>query len=148
MKMIEIKAAVTERLASKYPTIEIMDYEISLSDSKPCFYVQIIPLSIINQGVNYDLKNFTVKIHYIPLDETNEEYYLMSDNLSRIFRMYLAVLDRKLSIKQNDTKNIANILYFSFDLSFIDPFIPESDENGYEVEGELMQDLNLSQGEI
>lgn len=141
MTLTDIKKAVLAKLKAKFPTHKLYGEEIKQGFTRPCFFIEIVPISTNNLDELYDQKRISVKVHYFSPNETNEENYSMSDELNKVFRLYLPVQDRNLHILSTDSTIVDSVLIFSFDLNFIDAI----EDDGQDVY-EYMQELNLSTG--
>lgn len=135
----DIKKAVVSQLVAKFPTgYKIYDEQVPAKFTKPCFFIEIVPILKTNMGANYDHKVITVKVHFFPQEDKLAPINAMVDTLGDVFRSILPVLDRKLHIISTSSRIIDYVLYFSFDLDFIDTYI---DPNA--VQYDYMQNLQI-----
>jgi len=138
MKLTDIKTAIVARLRSQIPGVNIPAMEIKQGFKKPAFFVEIVPISKVNQSPGQFTRSVTVIIHYFSVNETHIENLEMQDQLEAAFDMTLTVGDRQLTIEQTDGEIVDKVLHFKMDLTYSD--------SREEAPGELMQNLNLKEG--
>lgn len=138
MKITDIDDAIFTRLEANFPTMKLYGDEVKKGFVRPSFYVETIP--VINSMYNTDSneKVIMIKIHYFSEDETNIENYNMADELAKVFRSHLPVLNLNLHILNVRTNIQDMVLYFTFDLIFFDSFDEEN-----QVEPEKMQEIHV-----
>ena len=122
-----IKAAITAKLKTKYPTCKVHFDNVEKSDA-PYFYVEFTTSIHTTVDDIYSDRTIQVDVTYVhPKD--------------LMFRPCLQVGDRYITILSAETTMVDDVLHYIFDLQFTDAWTDE--EVGY-IRGELMQTLGLS----
>lgn len=135
MKLADIKTAIVARLQSQIPGVNIPAMEVKQGFKKPAFFVEIVPISKVNQSPGQFTRSVTVIIHYFSVNETHIENLEMQDQLEEAFDLILTVGDRWLIIDHIESEIVDKVLHFKMDLTYTD--------SRDEEPGEFMQNLNL-----
>lgn len=140
-----IKAAITAKLKTKYPTCKVHFDNVEKSDA-PYFYVEFTTSIHTTVDDTYSDRTIQVDVTYVhPKDAKGRvdrsAVFDVGDALDLMFRPYLQVGDRYITILSAETTMLDDVLHYIFDLQFTDAWTDE--EVGY-IRGELMQTLSLT----
>lgn len=123
--MLGIKEAVVSILKSNNPGINgPYGSEIKKGFIRPCFFVQIMPISSEIATKNYSENVVTVEIMYFSSGGTDLENVKMHDTLSSLFSVPLIIGDRKILPRNirsevvDDNAMGYNSMSFKFDLNY------------------------------
>ena len=118
MTTVDIRNAAAQKLSTGFPEFsqyfDVMPHDFS----KPCFLVQINPVSKINESSFQFTKTVSVNIKYYPEEGAGIGLLEMQDQLEELFDMVLQVGDRTLGIDGTKGEIIEKLLHFNFELSF------------------------------
>lgn len=145
MKIDDIKKAILKKLHDNFPTYKLYGEEVPQGFKKPCFFVEILPVSFNNSSKYHIEKSINIDIHYFSENGTNAENFEMIDKLNEIFNIALEVNDRVFTINEINTTIVDTVLHFSFDINFTDA-LDETKVYDYQ-EYEKMQELNYKEVE-
>lgn len=137
-----IKAAVTDKLKTKYPNCKVHFDNVEKSDA-PYFYVEFTTSIHTTLDEVYHDRTIQVDVTYIhPKDAKGRvnrtDVFDVADALDLLFRPYLYVKDRFITILSAETTMVDDVLHYIFDLQFTDAWTDE--EVGY-IRGEVVQTL-------
>lgn len=140
-----IKAAITANLKTKYPTCKVHFDNVEKSDA-PYFYVEFTTGIHTTVDDTYSDRTIQVDVTYVhPKDAKGRvdrsAVFDVGDGLDLLFRPYLQVGDRYITILSAETAMVDDVLHYIFDLQFTDAW---TDEEVGCIRGELMQTLWLS----
>jgi hypothetical protein len=140
-----IKAAITAKLKTKYPTCKVHFDNVEKSDA-PYFYVEFTTSIHQTLDETYTDRTIQVDVTYIhPKDAkgrvNRSAVFDVGDDLDTLFRPVFQVGDRYITILSAERTMVDDVLHYIFDLQFTDAWTDE--EVGY-IRGELMQTLGLS----
>lgn len=130
IKIFDIKVAIVSLLEQL--NIEVYGNEIKEGFDRPCFFVQIMPISNDTVTKNFSENKITVEIMYFSENETDIENVQMHDSLSSIFSKSIGINDRKILPKkirsETEVEDLMsfNSLSFRFDINYYDE-IPNND---------------------
>lgn len=134
MKLTDIKKAINTLLETNFPGHKIYADDIKEGFSRPCFFVELLPISRDNEGNGLYSRRVSVIINYFSRDKTSLENIKMQDQLEEIFGQTLTVGDRVVTINNIEGYINDGILQFSFNIDYVDSLDITQD---YELMGEL-----------
>ena len=147
--MLEIKEAIVSLLKSNNPGINgPYGSEIKKGFTRPCFFVQIMPISSEIATKNYSENVVTVEIMYFSSGGTDLENVKMHDTLYSLFSVPLVIGDRKIlprNIRSETVHDNAmgyNSMSFKIDLNYYN----EVPNNKHTTETMSKLTLNLKGG--
>jgi hypothetical protein len=115
----DIKDAVTLKLSTEFPKINVYDEEIRQGFNPPAFFIELIPINTTR--ANFFTKNPTliVDVQYFSKEESNDELYDIADSLERSFKFCIQVKDRVLNIMKIEYKIVDFVLHFQISLDYL-----------------------------
>lgn len=158
ISIVDIKRAILSKLNVNYPTHEFYGEKMPSKFERPSFYIYFVPLETEHKSRMFIEKAVMIKIDYYSKNGTNEENWIMADELESIFHKDLRVGDRFFTVNRTNSETIEDVLTFTLTVGFengIDMitvigsdgkirYMEEAESLGYK-EGniELMKDLEL-----
>lgn len=136
MKLTEIKEGILKKLELNLQSFNLYSEESSVSSTDEYILLSLIPKRVKNINPFHSEKLITAEIKYYSKNKTNNENIEMADTLNNIFDLKLNIVDRVFPINNINMKIIDNILYFFFDIKFIDS--KDTNEESYEKMQELI----------
>lgn len=140
-----IKAAITAKLKTKYPNCKVHFDNVEKPENAPYFYVEFTPSIHQTLDETYTDRIIQVDVTYVhPKDAKGRvdrsAVFDVGDALDLMFRPYLQVGDRYITILSAETTMVDDVLHYIFDLQFTDAW---TDEEVGKIRGELMQSLEF-----
>ncbi|MDU4596445.1 phage tail terminator family protein [Clostridium botulinum] len=132
LKYNDIKDAITLKINTKFPNIEIYEEELQQGFEEPAFFVQLIPINNIRKSKNIRNRLLLVDIQYFPKGSSREEAFNVADTLEQIFIDYIRVKDRALKVDNVGYTvkydGIGIILHFQITIDYFEA-IPKQQDN-------------------
>ncbi len=138
IKLTDIKNAINNVLKEHFPDHNRYADEIREGFERPCFFVQIFPVTFDYETSNYASGRLMIVVNYFSVDGTQLENLKMHDSLREAFGRSLNVNDRLLHLQNIRSDETEGILQFRFDVEYLVEL--EKDLSGYEVMRELIMD--------
>lgn len=140
-----IKAAITAKLKTKYPNCKVHFDNVEKPENAPYFYVEFTTSIHQTLDETYTDRIIQVDVTYVhPKDAKGRvdrsAVFDVGDALDLMFRPYLQVGDRYITILSAETTMVDDVLHYIFDLQFTDVW---TDEEVGKIRGELMQSLEF-----
>lgn len=119
--IIEIKKAVIQLLKKEFPDVTIYGNEVREGYQTPSFFVQIIPITMCHETVNFNYYKYLIVITCFPKQASEVEHYQMVQRLERVIGRKLLIQTRKIETDEFEFELVGeerNILQISFSLSY------------------------------
>lgn len=131
-KLMELYRALDNVLSKSFPEIKIHSNDTKEGFSKPCFFTQIIPMTMDYETVNYMSNKTMIIINYF--SETGKEIdnLKMQDKLIKAFGMTLKVNQRHFLCKNIRSEIVDSVLQFRFDLDYLTGLTKEENRDSME----------------
>ncbi len=144
IRLRAIKTAITNKLKGKYPKYKVHFDNVEKSDA-PYFYVEFME-QVNTWDESYSDRTIQTDISYIhPKDAygrvSRAAVFDVADDLDLMFRPYLQIGDRYITILGAEKTLVDDVLHFIFNLAFTDAWTAE--EVG-QIKYELGQELELN----
>jgi len=139
ISLIDIKKSVNGVLS--ITGIKTYGSEIKEGYKRPCFFVQIMPITLDTFKKNTSENTISVEMNYFSAKRTDLENLQMYDTLKKNFGSNLQIGLRKILIRKfraQTIDDIDNIYSIKFDLNFYDEI-----EDNTPV-ADMMQEINLN----
>jgi hypothetical protein len=117
--LIDIQNSIGKKLDSKFSDYYIYTEDVKNGKKTPSFFINTMPV-ITDNFISYKEKLINIDIMYFSENETNEENLNMTNMLEDLFRNYLELKDRIITILSLNFRVIDNILHCNFSLNFKD----------------------------
>ena len=123
MTLLDIKAALLQKLKSKYPPDQYHYYGLEVVEGykKPSFFTQLKPVTLAFSNKNSTENVLTFYITYFQKEIDEVDMLRKVDEIRELFGMFLKVGERAMDISDfsfDYAGNDKNILEISFDLEF------------------------------
>lgn len=140
-----IKAAITAKLKTKYPNCKVHFDNVEKPENAPYFYVEFTTSIHQTLDETYTDRIIQVDVTYVHPEDAKgrvdrSAVFDVGDALDLMFRPYLQVGDRYITILSAETTMVDDVLHYIFDLQFTDAW---TDEEVGKIRGELMQSLEF-----
>ena len=122
--LVDIKKAINDALVPV--GLKIYANEIKESFSRPCFFVNLLPVTSDTLKSHTSENSFMVEIVYFSANKTDLENLLMYDTLKGILTPILAIGTRKLLVRKFRAQvidEVDHIYSVKFDLNFYDEIV-------------------------
>lgn len=121
IELIDLKKSINNLLKSIEPSYKIYGNEIKEGFERPCFFVQILPVSGTDLFKSDTLENsYMVEINYFSKSQTQLDNLKMAETLKKKVFPYITIKDRKITPRNVRNEDIEGILSFRFNLSWLD----------------------------
>ena len=118
IEFIDIINAITKTLSDRFPDNQIYIDEIEENMITPCFQINLMPLTIVNENNLYRQQNVLIDISYIT--DTNAQLsnknkcLEMSNKLQNVLNEGISVLDNFIDIQELEFDIVDKILHTTF----------------------------------
>lgn len=136
VKLTDLKRAINDVLKTNFPDHERYADEIKEGFERPCFFVQLFPITFDYDTTNYASNKLMIVINYFSEKQTQLENLKMHDALKEAFGKSLKVNGRYLHLQHIRSDEADGVLQFKFDLNYLAGI--EKDLAGYETMTELI----------
>lgn len=144
MKLTDIKQAINDLMRPNFPGHGFYSLEIQEGFTRPCFFIELLPVVRDNEGGGLYSRRVSIAINYFSEDKTDLENLKMQWELEKLFGQALVIGDRVIPIDSTQSYVTDGVLHFSYNLDYVDS-IDETEQLGYDPDAELMQELNLKE---
>lgn len=120
ISIVDIKRSIISKLASSFQNHTIYGEKMPTDFKRPSFYIYFIPLESQHNSDMFIDKSVMVKIDYYSPNRTNEENWIMADNLESVFHKDLHVKGRFFSVTRTNSESIDDVLTFTLTVNYDD----------------------------
>lgn len=124
-RLADIKKSINKTLKTKFPEIKIYANEITEGFKRPCFFTQILPVTMDYDGVNVTSNQIMVVINYfselrpeLNISGKGIDNLQMHDEIKEALGMTLEMGRRSLLLQNIRHDIVDGVLQFKFDLNF------------------------------
>lgn len=136
VKLTDLKRAVNDVLETNFPDHERYADSIQEGYERPCFFVQIFPISHNYNTASYTSNKIMFVINYFSERQTQLENLKMYDDLKEAFGRSFKVDNRYLHLQNIRANEADGVLQFKFDLDYTEGI--EKDLSEYDIMKELI----------
>lgn len=136
IKLTDLKSAVNTVLKSNFPDHKRYADDIQEGHERPCFFVQLFPVTFDYDTVNYASGRLMFVVNYFSSGRTQLENLKMHDGLKEAFGQSLKVGGRYLHLRNIRSDEADGVLQFKFDIDYMEE--QEKDLSDYDIMRELI----------
>lgn len=118
--LVDLNKSINKVLKSQFSTIKRYSNDIEEGFKKPCFFTQIVPMTMDYETVNFTSNKLMIVINYFSKDEKEKDHLQIDANLRRAFGMTLKVNQRSFLLQNIRSERVDRVLQFRFDMNFFD----------------------------
>lgn len=135
LSLTTIKKAINDKIALKFPSIEILSNDVKEGFGRPSFFVKLDNITK-DSRLYTTQKSITVRIYYFSSNRYKNDIENMekSDALEEIFNLNFVAGGKTITINETRSNVIDGVLEFEFDFDY-------QDSNYVEDDSELMEEL-------
>jgi hypothetical protein len=135
LSLTTIKKVINDKIALKFPAIEILSNDVKEGFSRPSFFVKLDNITKDSRLYTTE-KSITVRIYYFASNRYQNDIENMEkqDALEEIFNLNFTAGGKTITIDETRGQIIDSVLEFEFDFNYQDP-------NYVEDDSELMEEL-------
>lgn len=143
IRLTDLKRAINTVLEANFPDHARYADDVQEGYERPCFFVQMFPVTFDYATINYASIGLVVVINYFSKNKTQLENLKMHDALKEAFGRSLQVNNRYLHLQNIRSDEVDGVLQFKFDLEYLEGVEKDLTGTGYDV----MEELILSKEE-
>jgi hypothetical protein len=117
--IVDIQHSIIKQLKTNFPDHKVYGEKVEQGLVRPCFFVDILPITFEKINPEMQSQLVTVDIQYMSQEDTKAKNLEMASQLPQIFS-YIELPDgKKIRITNEQFETIDGILHYLFDLDFI-----------------------------
>ncbi len=150
ISIVDIKRAIISKLKENYPSHTVYGEKMPSEFKRPSFYIYFVPLETGHNSRFFIEKAVIIKVDYYPENRTQEENWVMADELECLFHNDLPVKGRYLTVNRTNSESIEDVLTFTLTVDYengIEMIAIENEDGKIEYE-ECDERLGYTQGKI
>ncbi|PGT89213.1 MULTISPECIES: phage tail terminator family protein [Bacillaceae] len=135
--ILDIRENIIKTLKTNFQNHKIYGEKKTQGLTRPCFFVDILPIDAQKITPNMQEKSYIVDVQYMSLEDTKLKNLEMSEKISQLFTHVIGTGGKRISVTNERFEIIDGILHYLFDIDFI-LIGKQTDEH------ELMKNINLN----
>lgn len=123
IRLTDIYTAVNKLLRNRYQGFKIYGNDVAEGFDKPSFFVNLIPLNLSNESVNYTKNTYSIKVTYFQNTKNEIDNLSKADEIRALFGFHLKVCDQLCHITDFSYDFVgkdSDILQITIDIEYVD----------------------------